>query len=651
MTQQKGGAVAHADPVPGPGTCAVIVTGMHRSGTSLVARVLHDCGLELGAEDDLLPANAENTEGFWENTHFVEVNDAVLAALGGAWDRPPSLPDGWKHDEALEPIRKRAEQLVRTFDGREAWGWKDPRTSLTLPFWSELLPDARVVVCVRHPLEVARSLESRGPSSYESGLGLWRRYNEELLAALRGRDALVTHYDSYFQDAEAEVRRLLAFAGLEPAEEVVLRAAARVNGFVRHHDAQRPDDVEANVPADVAELYRRLCDAASPVLAQARSAPATEGVAETPRPRQLAPVSAAGRPNQSCKYSHFDDSPGSTHRRVVELVPPGARVLEFGCATGYMSRVLRDQKRCEVTGIEISPTAAEQAAAFCKRVIVGDAEALDLSRELGGETFDAVLFADVLEHLRDPGGLLGRVRPFVAEGGTVIASIPNVAHGSVRLALLAGDFRYRPLGLLDDTHLRFFTRATIEDLFETSGYIVLRWLRQHAAIDDTEIDVGTVPDELLGHLAADPDATTYQFVVQAVPSDASHHLVAARQLLDEARGELEELRPLKEETEAMRVELERLRRAHHVLTQRLAAERVAMSNRVQELEDDVTDMARMQEEIDWRTAVTEQLEGSNEWLRGVTERLEREIATFQGSRSYRYTAPLRKLFRPFRRRS
>src|SRR5207248_2616993 len=96
--------------------------------------------------------------------------------------------------------------------------------------------------------------------------------------------------------------------------------------------------------------------------------------------------------------------------------------------------------------------------------LVGDAEELDLETELGGERFDAILFADVLEHLRDPAALLKRVRPLVAENGVVIASIPNVAHASVRLALLGGSFRYREWGLLDETHLRFFTRHGVEDL-------------------------------------------------------------------------------------------------------------------------------------------------------------------------------------------
>src|SRR5207302_3348121 len=154
------------------------------------------------------------------------------------------------------------------------------------------------------------------------------------------------------------------------------------------------------------------------------------------------------------RYTKFDDSPGSAHNLVLGLVEPGSRVLEFGCATGYMSQALRDRLGASVIGVELNAEAAQLAAAHCERVLVGDAEELDLEAELGGERFDAILFADVLEHLRDPAAVLRRVRPLVAEGGVVVASIPNVAHASVRLALLGGSFRYREQGLLDESHLR-----------------------------------------------------------------------------------------------------------------------------------------------------------------------------------------------------
>jgi 2-polyprenyl-3-methyl-5-hydroxy-6-metoxy-1,4-benzoquinol methylase len=299
-----------------------------------------------------------------------------------------------------------------------------------------------------------------------------------------------------------------------------------------------------------------------------------------------------------CKYDTLDESPGSTHNLVLGLVQPGSRVLEFGCATGYMSQALRDRRGATVVGVELDPEAARLADERAERVLVGDAEMLDLEAELGTERFDAILFADVLEHLRDPAALLRRVRPFVAEGGVVVASIPNVAHAAVRLALLGGSFRYREQGLLDETHLRFFTREGIQDLFESSGYLITQWLRRRLEVEETEIQVPrSVPEEARAWATGDPEATTYQFVVCAVPSEPAAQLHAWRTKLGQARAELEELRPLAAETEVLRAELEELsplrgaaqelealRRAHEILQRRLVAERAAFAEGIAAVE-------------------------------------------------------------------
>jgi len=320
-------------------------------------------------------------------------------------------------------------------------------------------------------------------------------------------------------------------------------------------------------------------------------------------------------PDHAFKYTEFQADPNSTHSKIVSLVPPATRVLEFGCATGYMSEVLKERLGCTVVGIEIDPGAAALAEAYTERVIVGDAEKIDYAAELAGEEFDVVLFADVLEHLKEPADVLRRVRPFVAEDGVVIASIPNIAHASVRLALLGGEFRYREWGLLDDTHLRFFTRASIQDLFEETGYVVTHWLRQRLDVGETEIKVPDVPEAVREWLASDPEATTYQFVLRALVSDPANQLKTMREELEElrphrdaagqlaaAREELAELRPLREELASQSAEIESVRRAHEVQGQRLINERVAFA-----------------------------------------EGLAHVQATVYGSRSWRITAPLRAL--------
>ena len=298
-------------------------------------------------------------------------------------------------------------------------------------------------------------------------------------------------------------------------------------------------------------------------------------------------------PPHAFKYTTFQDDPASTHSKIVSLVPRATRVLEFGCATGYMTEVLKDRLGCTVVGIEIDRDAAVLAEQYAERVIVGDAETIDYATELAGEQFDVVMFADVLEHLKEPADVLRRVRPFIAENGAVVASIPNIAHASVRLALLAGEFRYREWGLLDDTHLRFFTRASIQDLFEGTGYVVTHCLRQRLDVGETEIKVPQVSETVREWLASDPEATTYQFVLRALVSDAASQRML-REALDEleelrpdrdaasqlaaAREELAELRPLREETVALSAEIEAVRRAHEVQGQRLINERVAFAD-------------------------------------------------------------------------
>src|SRR5439155_14818667 len=111
----------------------IAIAGMPRSGTSMVAKLLHLGGLYLGREEDLEPAAPDNVDGFWENVRFVEINDAVLSSLGAGWDRPPR-PAAWDEwDAAVARTAPAARVLLAEFEEHEPWGWKDPRTSLTLP--------------------------------------------------------------------------------------------------------------------------------------------------------------------------------------------------------------------------------------------------------------------------------------------------------------------------------------------------------------------------------------------------------------------------------------------------------------------------------------------------------------------------------------
>jgi 2-polyprenyl-3-methyl-5-hydroxy-6-metoxy-1,4-benzoquinol methylase/septal ring factor EnvC (AmiA/AmiB activator) len=212
---------------------------------------------------------------------------------------------------------------------------------------------------------------------------------------------------------------------------------------------------------------------------------------------------------------------GTSHGLLLELIGSGKRVLEFGCASGYMSARLRDAG-CQVTGVEADPAAAAIAAQYCESVIVEDLDFRPLGQILPPTTFDVIVFGDVLEHLRDPWRVLDESRRFIAPGGFAAISIPNVAHGAVRIALLRGAFDYAQAGLLDDTHLRFFTRATVADLCTRAGFTIEKMERTRARLfQDTNLipyndEFGT-DEKIASLIAADPDHDTMQFVFRAYP--------------------------------------------------------------------------------------------------------------------------------------
>jgi 2-polyprenyl-3-methyl-5-hydroxy-6-metoxy-1,4-benzoquinol methylase len=235
-------------------------------------------------------------------------------------------------------------------------------------------------------------------------------------------------------------------------------------------------------------------------------------------------VTPTEREEQPVSYQYdfnVDLDSDNTHANVIRLVGEGHKVLELGPASGYMSEVLRE-RGCTIVGIELDTEMAAQAAQFCERVIVGDLDTLDLEAELGEERFDVIVAADVLEHLKDPLKALRDLRAFLNPEGHFVVSLPNVAHASVRLALLEGRFEYRDLGLLDRTHLHFFTHESIAQLFDQAELAIVEIHRQDAPIDTTEIaiDLDAVPAQIVRGLKRDPDALTYQFVIKAVPLEA-----------------------------------------------------------------------------------------------------------------------------------
>jgi 2-polyprenyl-3-methyl-5-hydroxy-6-metoxy-1,4-benzoquinol methylase len=248
----------------------------------------------------------------------------------------------------------------------------------------------------------------------------------------------------------------------------------------------------------------------------------------------------------------------NSHTLMVELVGGTKRVLDVGCATGYLARALIE-RGCTVSGVEVDAEAAEEARPHLERLVLGDLETMDLAEAFGDDRFDVIVFGDVLEHLRDPLPVLRGAKILLADGGSVVASIPNIAHGSVRLALLAGRFDYQDLGLLDSTHVRFFTRSSVEDLFRDAGMVPIDVRRTTAGFFDTPVPVSEseFAPEVVDAVRADPESATYQFVLRAVRDDAGSAVAklradaeALRARADALAGDLAVARAQAEEIQA-----------------------------------------------------------------------------------------------------
>ncbi|MEI7058348.1 methyltransferase domain-containing protein [Nocardioides sp. CCNWLW239] len=218
------------------------------------------------------------------------------------------------------------------------------------------------------------------------------------------------------------------------------------------------------------------------------------------------------------------DHANTSHVQVIDLAESnptaggGKRVLDVGCWTGEIGRVLTE-RGCTVTGIEIDPEAAGLAEKVLERVVVADLDATPLTELVEPGSFDVVIFADVLEHLVDPRAALEQTRDLLAPGGRVVISIPNITHGSVRLALLQGRWQATDTGLLDRTHIKFYSREGLLALLTEAGYAVedLRGTTADPLAVEVSVDPALLPDVAVEWVRQQPDALVYQFQLAARP--------------------------------------------------------------------------------------------------------------------------------------
>jgi 2-polyprenyl-3-methyl-5-hydroxy-6-metoxy-1,4-benzoquinol methylase len=368
----------------------------------------------------------------------------------------------------------------------------------------------------------------------------WRlltRYLRELPAAFRveapGRELLVSDAGGVSEivlvhaDPEAYLlpevgARLLAALAGHPESALVLP----VSNESESEETRRAPPFAYLTPTLLAEAVaflardaaplRPVRAAASPVYAIRRTAlralPPDLPLRRVPERAETCGLAAAVDPGA---YVHrYGEMDASAREDLAARVPRGARaVLDVGCSRGATAPALRERGVERIVGIEPD---LEDAAAAAQRYDEVLTSRLEEAEELR-ERFDAILFGDVLEHLEDPSDALVRVRPWLATGGVVIASVPNVGHWTVIDDLLRGRFDYVPYSLLSGTHIRFFTRRTLEDLFEASGYRV-------ASIETVTVPPSPLGEARLARLrafpSASPDLEVSEFLAVARPDGA-----------------------------------------------------------------------------------------------------------------------------------
>jgi SAM-dependent methyltransferase len=254
-------------------------------------------------------------------------------------------------------------------------------------------------------------------------------------------------------------------------------------------------------------------------IAQGRAQVAALGLKADNSLQRWAPPAAAPLREMGQTPAHM-----TVNQDVLALIPPEARrIVEVGCMHGVLAAAHRQaQPEVHYTGIDIDADYAAAAAANCHRALAANIETMDDTAFTSLFPSDCWIFADCLEHLRDPWRVLARVRRQIDAGGSLLVCMPNAQHWSLQWRLASGQFRYEDSGLLDRTHLRWFTRITMLEMFASAGWRVEQGLSRNlnspqqpqmlAAVRAFAVATGIDADQAV------QDATAFQYVFRLRPA-------------------------------------------------------------------------------------------------------------------------------------
>jgi len=287
----------------------------------------------------------------------------------------------------------------------------------------------------------------------------------------------------------------------------------------------------------------------------------------TSNSRGVAPPSETPASSSAYKYTWgpLTEVPEmSTYDYAMGWITPGSTVLDIGSGPGFFAAVLSERLGCAVDCVEYNEEAAAKASAVCRRVIRADLQTAAWLDEVDSQ-YDFVVLLDVLEHVTDPLGLAQGARSCLGARGKLIASVPNVAHGAIRLPLLVGQWDYEPSGILDDSHLKFFVGSTFIDLLRRAGLHVEELERVYRTVSDHWLDhaadaAGSTPAEMQ-QLLSRTEGQTWQFIALATRAESSEPVALSETSVDRSADLIAQLRHMQTELAVYERRLGWLKRA------------------------------------------------------------------------------------------
>lgn len=248
---------------------AVCILGMHRSGTSAITRALNYLGIYIGEEEDMWPPGEDNPAGFWEYKDIVDLSESILRSMNYSWDAGVPLPDHWIENPDLKQFEPELDKIINGFSSKAYWGWKDPRTCLLFPLWNKVLErrdiEIKVVLPIRNPIDIARSLKKRDGIPLDAALGVWYNYTLSALVGSKEKQRIIVQYDQLIENYDEELIKIiggLKLRGLTDVHSVSNQLSKFIDPSLRHSASTLQDFQKLpNATREMVSLYEMCIEA------------------------------------------------------------------------------------------------------------------------------------------------------------------------------------------------------------------------------------------------------------------------------------------------------------------------------------------------------------------------------------------------------